>query len=67
MAKAYQCDRCGAFYSRTSGCGQYEVKVRLVDPCKDLCPKCGEELEMWMENKAEFVSKEGDDKEGAEE
>lgn len=58
MAKAYQCDRCGAFYKRGSRGGQYEIKVRFVDSCEDLCPKCGEELENWMQNKADFVPKE---------
>lgn len=58
MARAYQCDRCGAFYNRGSGSGMYDVAVKMVDRRQDLCPKCGEELEKWMQMKADFVSKE---------
>lgn len=58
MARAYQCDRCGAFYARGSMNGLYEVKTRMVDRCQDLCPKCSEELEKWMQKEADFVPKE---------
>ncbi|MBO7451340.1 MAG: hypothetical protein J6U54_13330 [Clostridiales bacterium] len=58
MARAYQCDRCGAFFTRGEYCGNYRVTLKMCENPEDLCPLCGKELENWMQNKADFVPKE---------
>lgn len=52
MARAYKCDRCGAFYGcYTSG----KITTRRYDNANamrehdDLCEKCTQELAEWFE------------------
>jgi hypothetical protein len=52
--RAYQCDRCGKFYSRSN---KDLNKIFITGSCtsnmyiKDLCDKCQRELEVWWEKK----------------
>lgn len=58
MARAYQCDRCGGFFTkRFVGC-LYDIVTKNCECHKDLCPECNKQLDEWYANKAEFVPKE---------
>ena len=52
--RAYQCDRCGKFYSRSN---KELNKIFITVSCtsnmyiKDLCGKCQKELEAWWGKK----------------
>lgn len=52
--RAYQCDRCGKFYSRSN---KDLNKIFITGSCtqtgyiKDLCGKCQKELEAWWGKK----------------
>lgn len=52
--RAYQCDRCGKFYSRSN---KELNKIFIAGSCtsnmyiKDLCGKCQKELEAWWGKK----------------
>lgn len=52
MARAYKCDRCGAFYGSNLTA---KITTRRYDVMgaqrehDDLCPKCTEDLRAWFE------------------
>ena len=48
MSEAKRCDRCGTFYeSHFGGC------IIKKKHCIDLCAKCYDELNNWLEKKNE--------------
>lgn len=53
MARAYKCDRCGAFYGSATNAGK--IATRRYDWSNatrehdDLCEKCTQELAEWFE------------------
>ena len=50
MAKAYQCDRCGALFP-ASHISDYTVSkydILLGTIKHDLCDNCSKELEQWL-------------------
>lgn len=50
MAKAYMCDRCKAFYTvrQIVGMDLIEIKQNGAKVSYDLCPKCKQELKVWV-------------------
>lgn len=52
MSEAKRCDRCGTFFE--SHLGGYMIKKKLSSTwCIDLCAKCYDELNEWLEKKNE--------------
>lgn len=52
MSEAKRCDRCGTFFE--SHLGGYIIKKWVSSiRCIDLCTKCYDELNEWLEKKNE--------------
>ena len=62
MANARKCDKCGELYEIYDNFPDdftvCQLNKRFVWSRLDLCPKCQVDLTLWMQNKAEFTSKE---------
>ena len=58
MAKAFKCDRCGAYYDGSGvgvSCvaigGQQDIRTGVCTPIKrifDVCPTCAKKIEWFM-------------------
>lgn len=49
MAKAYKCDRCGAYYDKSAKSIRYaKSNYAFTIGEYDLCEKCAEEFETWL-------------------
>lgn len=58
MSQAYKCDRCEALYERNYELYRFKHYIcldnhPLTDTVVDLCPRCQEELEKWLEERKE--------------
>ena len=47
MSKAYECDRCGILFKPYKN---QKTSRFLNIGCLDLCPKCNDKLQEWIEN-----------------
>lgn len=52
--KAYKCDRCGKLFEKYEGQGTRMFYAITTDLCSsgnglDLCPKCNDELQEWVD------------------
>lgn len=54
MARAYKCDRCGAFYCIDTAAGKITTRrydtINAMREHDDLCEKCTQELSEWFES-----------------
>lgn len=55
MAKAYQCDRCGKFYTgpiyENINLKKYEIRYTNTNKFLDLCEKCIDDLRNFIDGK----------------
>ena len=57
MAQAYQCDRCGKFYTgpmyENINLKKYEIRYTNTNKFLDLCEKCTDDLRNFIDGKEE--------------